>query len=100
MSKERQVFAVHVPANVYDGKYYDYRTKPFNVTIGEKVQTEQDAIDYVNNHQEEVLENFNRARFRYGNTSRRAVPKDVRNNVFFKPTYAVRGPFKVISVED
>ncbi len=83
----RQVFIVQVPANVYDGKYYDFRTIDVRVYKGEDgVETPYDAADWVNSHKEEVLAQLDKKRWRVGNTTPRniyAVKHPVEKNVFF-----------------
>lgn len=82
-----QAFRVHIPANVYDGKYYVYRTYPLLVLVTDETRTEQDAIRWVNAHKTEVLARIDRAKVQGG---RRMVKAPVDKNVFFKDTYYVK----------
>lgn len=89
-----KAFQVAIPANVYAGRYYDYRATAYNVFIGYAgVDTEQDAIDWVNNNKDQVLAEIDMNKIISGNRKRRAVKKPAEKNVFFKETYNVRGPF-------
>lgn len=94
-SQEIEVWKVNIPANVYAGKYYDYRVVQVFV---DKVAapTEKDAIDYVNSHKEEVLNHVDQKRYGLGGggSGKRLVAKPTEKNVFFKDTYDVR-PSKV-----
>jgi len=81
------VFIVHVPANVYAGKYYDYQTFSVPVRASDEIKTEQDAIRWVNNNKQKVLDAANKSRLIGG---RRRVPTPVEKNVFFKNTYHVK----------
>ncbi len=83
MAKEGEklkTFNVHVPANVYDGKYYDYRTLPIHVIAS----SEKEASEVINKNKEEVLKKADTRRVRVGSTTRRYVAMPVAKNVFFK----------------
>ncbi len=85
------IFYVSIPANVYTGKYYDYQYIQYVVYKGMGgVETEQDAIEWVNNNQDKVLDELDRRRTRSGMRSVRAVGKPASKNVFFKDKYRVR----------
>lgn len=79
-------FRVHIPANVYDGKYYDHRTYQLLVAVTDETKTEQDAINWVNSHKPEVLKRIDRAR----TGGKRYVPLPLEKNVFFKDKYYVK----------
>lgn len=91
---ERKAFNVYIPANVYDGRYYDHRTVSVKVFIENGIYTPADAIHWINTNKERVLDHINKLTYSKG---RRLVPKDVESNVFFKPTYTVSGPITVHS---
>ncbi len=79
---EFDVFLVHIPANVYSGRYYDHRTFPYRVYKGmANVNDQHAAIRWVNDNQDLVL-----ADIEYRN---RHVMKPAADNVFFKPDYTV-----------
>lgn len=80
---------VHIPANIYDGKYYDFRTVPVVITKS-LAPTEQDAIDYINSNKEAILAKLDKKRMTVGSRSIRYVGKPVEKNVFFKDSYHVR----------
>lgn len=84
---EGLAFRVHIPANVYDGKYYDYRTYSLLVVETDEVKTEQDAIRWVNAHKSEVLARIDKAKVSGG---KRYVKAPVEQNVFFKNKYYVK----------
>lgn len=78
------LFYVHVPANVYAGKYYDYRTLKVPVLA----ETATDAVRLVNENKLNVLgwAKFQKA---YGRCLIQArVPAN--KSVFFKDTYFVK----------
>ena len=89
-----EVFIVHVPANVYAGKWYDYRTVPVYVYASSKEQ----ASTIVNQHQSLVLSYLDKKRI--GRNGKRLVMKGkgIERNVFFKPNYYVSSldPFGLI----
>ena len=92
---EYEVFNVHIPANVYSGKYHDYRTAQYMVFKGmDGVETAQDAIDWVNNHKDQVLADLDSRRIPYGNRKVKLVRTPAAKNVFFKDKYHVK-PGKV-----
>ena len=89
---EPQVYAVHIRANVYDGRNYDARTTPILIYAN----NEQHAIDIVNNNKEKILDRISKRRIRSGKRLIRTVPKDVKNNVFFSDSYYMRKQDKSI----
>jgi hypothetical protein len=94
LEAEVPVWLVNVPANIYAGKYYDFRTVRVKVPMS-IAATEQDAIDWVNNNKEEVLRGIDSKRA-YG--GKRYVASPVEKNVFFKNDYHVM-PSKVLVSE-
>lgn len=86
---EEEMWQVHIPANIYDGKYYDKRTVPYRVSK-DVAATKEEAIEYVNNNKEKVLADLDQKRMRVGDRSIRYVGKPVEKNVFFKDIYHVR----------
>jgi hypothetical protein len=80
------VFFVHVPANVYAGKYYDFGTYRMIVPISDEVKTEQDAIKWVNNNKKAVLDAANKST----TGGKRRVPTPIEKNVFFRDKYYVK----------
>lgn len=93
---ELQAYRVHIPSNIYTGKYYDYSSYGYIVDINDNIRTPQDAINWINDNKTEVLEKMDKIKFKYGNSIRRFFPKDIQNNVFFKKSYRVTGPIKVV----
>lgn len=89
-------FRVHVPANVYDGKYYDHRTYGVLVPMTDEVKTEQDAIKFVNSHKSEVLAIGDKAREAGG---KRRIKAPASKNMFFKNSYCVK-PTTVYQLDD
>jgi len=83
---KQRVWSVEVPANVYDGKYYDYRT----VRVLVVAPSEKEAMEVVNANKPAVLAELDKKRMRVGDRLVRWLPKDIEKNVFFKPTYSVR----------
>jgi hypothetical protein len=82
------VFGVNIPANVYDGKYYDYRTVKYTVFKGmDGVETEQDAVNWVNTHRDQVLADLAARRTQSGKL---VIAKPAEKNVFFKDNYTVK----------
>jgi 8-oxo-dGTP pyrophosphatase MutT (NUDIX family) len=81
------VFFVHVPANVYAGKHYEHKTFRMVVPVSDEVATEEDAIRWVNNNKQQVLDAANDSRVEGG---KRRVPLPVEKNLFFKPKYYVK----------
>lgn len=77
------LFAVHVPANVNTGRYYDHRT----IRILVVAQSEQDAIQIVNKYKSEVLLLADQMKY---NRAKRMVASPVEKNVFFKDRYYVQ----------
>lgn len=84
-----EMWRVHIPANIYDGKYYDHRTVPVNVSK-DVAPTEQDAVEYVNNNKEKFLSQIDKKRMKVGDRSIRYVQKPTERNVFFRDHYHVR----------
>ena len=80
------VFFVYVPANVYAGKYYEKLSYRMVVPVSDEVQTEQDAINWVNNNKKAVLDAANKSTVQGG---KRRVPSPVEKNVFFQDKYHV-----------
>ena len=84
----RKVFSVQVPANVYDGKYYDYRTARVMVLAA----NEKEAIDIVNANKDDVVKYLAKRRMSSGRT---IIPaRNPEKNVFFRNDYFVK-PMKV-----
>ncbi len=97
-SIEQDMWIVYIPANMYAGKYYEIGSYPYKVPV-DVAPTQEDAIEYVNNNQEQILAELENSRVRYGN---RSIPRigprrsgGVKGNVFFRDSYHVRGPIKV-----
>jgi hypothetical protein len=89
--QEFEVFLVQIPANVYAGKYYNYRALPYYVYKGmDGVNTEDDAIRWVNDNQDTVLADIEGKRIRVGSKTVPHVKKPAHKNVFFKDRYSVR----------
>jgi hypothetical protein len=93
-SKEIDVWMVHIPANIYDGKYYDFRTVRVKVPM-DIAKTKDEAIKYVNDNKEAMLADIDKKRA-YG--GKRYVKAPVEKNVFFKNDYSVV-PSKVLVSE-
>jgi hypothetical protein len=97
---DTQVFAVHIPANIYDGKYYDHRTVRYYVPTS-VATNEKEAIAWVNSHKKEVLAKLDKMRAAGG--AKRYVALPIEKNVFFKSTYHVKpttvGNFKENAVK-
>lgn len=78
--KKMKAFQVAIPANVYTGKYYDYRVYPYHVVQGEDgVETPEDAVQWVLNNKDQVLDKFQKARY----NGRRIIMNPASKNVFF-----------------
>ena len=92
---EFDIFKVYIPANVYHGKWYGYGIYIYKITKNDRIATEQDAIDWVNSHKDEVLQRIGSER----RNGRRVVMNPVEKNVFFKPTYKV-APSKIAARTD
>jgi hypothetical protein len=84
--KTVQVFFVYVPANVYAGKYYEKMSYRMVVPVSDEVQTEQDAIKWVNSNKQAVLDAANKSRVQGG---KRRILEPVEKNVFFQDKYHV-----------
>lgn len=88
--KTLDTFVVSIPANVYDGKYYDFRVVPVTLAKGaDGVETEQDAIDWINSHKDTVIAQCDSRYINVGDRKVRRVKKPAAKNMFFKPTYHV-----------
>ena len=81
-SSNMQVFRVHIPANVYTGKYYDYQTAPILVYASSPEQ----AIGIVNSNKQAVIDRISQKKIH----GRRLVRKNAANHIFFKSSYFVR----------
>jgi hypothetical protein len=92
--QEIDVWMVHIPANIYAGKYYDFRTVRVKVPM-DIAKTKEEAIKYVNDNKEAMLANIDKKRA-YG--GKRYVKAPVEKNVFFKNDYSVV-PSKVLVSE-
>lgn len=75
------VFFVYVPANIYDGKYYDYRT----VRVPVAAKNEEEANKIINDNKEVVLAHLDKKRMRSGQRTVRYVGRPIEKNVFFRP---------------
>lgn len=84
-----KAWRVHIPANVYDGKYYDYRTIGYYVSPSQ-AKSEKQAVEWVNSHKKEVLKDIAEKKYRVGSRNVNAVARPVEKNVFFKNSYTVR----------
>lgn len=87
--KELEAYLVPIPANVYAGKYYDFRTYPYFVIKGEDgVETPEDAVQWVLNNKDKVLDKFQKAR----QNGRRIIMNPVEKNTFFDkiPTHIIK----------
>jgi hypothetical protein len=73
-----KLFRIHVQANVYNGKYFDYRTIPVNVLA----TTEQKAIDLMHENKNAVLAHLRTMKV----NGRHVIPfkQSPEKNVFFK----------------
>lgn len=78
-----KLFRVHIPANIYDGKYYDYRTVPISVAA----RTPGEANSIVNLHKPTVLELIAAKRMRSGQRTVPYVKKPAAENVHFQNDY-------------
>ena len=88
--REFEAFNVHIPANVYDGKYYDYRTVGYKVFKGHRgVHNEQDAIRWVNDNRHLVLSELDVKTVLSGSRKVKEVMRPIQQNVFFKDSYRV-----------
>ena len=74
---------VHIPANVYRGKYYDYGTIPFFVSCNDAT-TKEEACQWVMKNREEVIFRIEKMRVRVGDRMVLAVRRPAKNNVFFR----------------
>jgi hypothetical protein len=83
---EYPVYRVYIPANVYAGKYYDHRHFRYLVYINSRIKTEQDAINWVNNHKDEVLNRVDKIK----TGGKRYVGHPIEKNMFFKDSYTVK----------
>lgn len=79
----QEVFIVHVPANVYAGKYYEAKTVRIYVPVAD-VQTPEGAMAWVNNNKQQVLQQIAKKKTQGG---RNYVARPVEKNVFFRDKY-------------
>lgn len=79
-SEGDSVYFVSVRANVWDGKYYDYRTAPVKVVAS----SEEEAMDIVAKHPKAAMEFLHNVKVRSGDSSRYLIPhkEDPSKNVF------------------
>lgn len=89
ITREEEMWQVHIPANIYDGKYYDKRTVPYRISK-DVAATKEEAIEYVNNNKEQILADIDKRKRRVGDRLIRYVAKPTEKNVFFKDSYHVR----------
>lgn len=82
---ELEVYQVHIPANIYDGKYYNRQTYPILV----KAENEKQAIDFVNKNKEKLLALFDKKRAG-PEGKKRYFGRPIEKNVFFKDDYFVK----------
>lgn len=75
--EERKVLDVIVPANIYDGKYYDYRY----ARVPAYAASEQEAVELVKSQPEAVLQYLDQKRAAGG--KRRYIASPIERNVFF-----------------
>jgi hypothetical protein len=89
--REFDVFVVQIPANVFAGRNYNYSTVPYRVYKGmDGVNTESDAIRWVNDNQDTVLADIEGKRIRVGSRTVPHVKKPAIDNVHFKNSYYVK----------
>lgn len=89
MWTEYDTFRVHIRANVFDGRSFDYRVASYTVYKGiDGVETEQDAIDWVNNNKLQVLAELDVCRSGT-DSNRRTYKSPIEKNVFFAGEYYV-----------
>jgi hypothetical protein len=79
-SEGDSVYFVSVRANVWDGRYYDYRTAPVKVVAS----SEEEAMDIVAKYPKAAMEFLHNVKVRSGNSSRYLIPhkEDPSKNVF------------------
>jgi len=84
-------FIVWIPANVRGSKYYETSAISYLVYMTDEIQTAEDAINWVNNNKEQVLQELDAKRRSVGNYGRtiRWVKNPAAKNVFFKDRYRV-----------
>ena len=82
-------FVVKIPANVWDGKYFDYRSVRYKVPVGKDgVNTAEDALAWVKSHADQVVQELTakekntRARYPQSGGSRKNIMTPVHKNVW------------------
>jgi len=80
------VYYAHVPANIYDGKYYDHRT----VRVSVVAENPEQVVQIINSNKEAVLAHLDKKRMRSGQRTVRYVGRPIEKNVFFKGNYSIR----------
>ena len=80
------VFFVHIPANVYTGKYYELQTYRMVVPVSDEVKTEQDAIKWVNSNKQVVIDAADKSTV----GGKRRIKAPTAQNLFFKDKYYVK----------
>jgi hypothetical protein len=96
---EHEAFFISIPANVYNGREYDFRSTVIRLNKNPE-DTEQDAIDWVNSHKSIVLDMLSE-KFTYVGRDlkkRWTVMRPVKKNVFFRDRYHVQVS-KVTTIE-
>ena len=98
ITKNLKLFKVHVPANVYTGKYFDFQTAPVNVAA----RNAPEAIKILNANKPIVLFHISRMRSSYNGQNfrnRRLIPRtNPEKNVFFRSSYSATqgyGPYGI-----
>lgn len=81
-----KMFIVHVPANVYAGKYYDFRTAEIKVMA----KDEDEASSLVNKHKDDVLRMLKAKRVAPSGRPLLPAREEASKNVFFKKDYYVK----------
>ena len=76
-------FRVHIPANIYDGKYYDFRTAPLLV----EAESAGEAMRIVNRNKEKALRLLDEKKMLVGDRRIRYVANPAKDNVFFQLRY-------------
>lgn len=80
------MFFVHVPANVYAGKYYDFRTVPILVLA----KDEAEASSIVNKNKDDVIRFYDSRRISPSGKFLVRHENGTDKNVFFKKDYYVK----------
>ena len=91
-AKEKMVYAVGIPANVYEGKYYEFSVAMIHVLASSK----EEAIKLAILHKDEIIKYFSTVKMKNG---KYRVARPTADNMFFNGTNGSNPVNKISYVE-